>query len=239
MLRSSLSRPLRRQLTTYLSSPICRSRRNFVHTGASDGQKDAIQHSNEPQREDPSSIESASKDGTASGTGFSDKGEFEKSSPHLTGGEGLLTSSSGTPTPLPAPPHSFAASSSSNFEPLHTKPAQASGQDPSKATNSSAEPTSSSVDGSSTTTVPVYDLEKLKEQIRHWTENAAVAIRHHADEFTAVTKTRFSELGAQLNKVTGYEEIEALKRDVVAQGARFDEVFYFTGYSLTPLQRTG
>lgn len=62
------------------------------------------------------------------------------------------------------------------------------------------------------------ELDKLKRRIREWTEQTAVAVRTRADGFTAETKTTFSQLGQHLNKVTGYEEIEALKRNVVEQG---------------------
>lgn len=63
-----------------------------------------------------------------------------------------------------------------------------------------------------------YDLEVVKRRIREWTGQAAITVRTRADDFTAHTKTTFSQLGSQLNKVTGYEVIEALKRDVVEQG---------------------
>lgn len=63
-----------------------------------------------------------------------------------------------------------------------------------------------------------YDLEVVKKRIREWSEQAAIALRNRADDFTAHTKTTFSQLGSELNRVTGYEEIEALKRAVVEQG---------------------
>ncbi|KAJ3568374.1 hypothetical protein NP233_g5754 [Leucocoprinus birnbaumii] len=65
--------------------------------------------------------------------------------------------------------------------------------------------------------LPQYDLDVVKQRIREWTDQAAITLRERADGFTAQTKTRFSKLGAELNRVTGYEEIEALKREVVAQ----------------------
>jgi sensitive to high expression protein 9 len=54
--------------------------------------------------------------------------------------------------------------------------------------------------------------------MRQWTDETAVAVRTRADEFTSTTKTTLSQLGFHLNKMTGYEEIEALKRRVVEQG---------------------
>ncbi|KIL67915.1 hypothetical protein M378DRAFT_72892 [Amanita muscaria Koide BX008] len=61
------------------------------------------------------------------------------------------------------------------------------------------------------------NLEAIKQRLREWSEHTAVVVRTRADDFTARSKTKFSELGAHLNKVTGYEEIEALKRQVVEQ----------------------
>lgn len=54
--------------------------------------------------------------------------------------------------------------------------------------------------------------------MRQWTDKTAITVRSRADEFTSTTKSTLSQLGLQLNKVTGYEEIEALKRQVVEQG---------------------
>lgn len=68
--------------------------------------------------------------------------------------------------------------------------------------------------------VPPPNLDAIKQRLREWSEQTAVVIRTRADDFTARSKTTFSQLGAHLNKVTGYEEIEALKRQVVEQGAR-------------------
>lgn len=66
-----------------------------------------------------------------------------------------------------------------------------------------------------------YDLDLVKQRIRDWTDQAAITFRERADGFTAQTKTRFSQLGAELNRMTGYEEIEVLKKDVVEQGLCF------------------
>ncbi|KAF5362962.1 hypothetical protein D9758_007116 [Tetrapyrgos nigripes] len=55
-------------------------------------------------------------------------------------------------------------------------------------------------------------------------DEAAIKFRQSADDFTASTKITFSQLGAQLNKVTGYEEIEALKQRVVEQEGRINQV---------------
>ncbi|KAJ7164688.1 Mdm33 family-domain-containing protein [Mycena crocata] len=64
---------------------------------------------------------------------------------------------------------------------------------------------------------------ELKDRLRKWTDNTAIAVRGRADEFTSTTKTTFSQLGLHLNKMTGYEEIEALKRRVVEQETLINE----------------
>ncbi|KAI0793169.1 mitochondrial distribution and morphology family 33, partial [Irpex lacteus] len=58
----------------------------------------------------------------------------------------------------------------------------------------------------------------VKERLRTWAENAAVALRGRADQYTSSAIKSFAQLGRELNKVTGYQEIEALKRAVASQG---------------------
>jgi sensitive to high expression protein 9 len=71
-----------------------------------------------------------------------------------------------------------------------------------------------------------YDLDTIKERARDWMTLATAAfrqqtdeLRQRADQFTQKTSTKFFQLGSQLNRVTGYEQIEALKQRVVEQGA--------------------
>ncbi|KZT11980.1 uncharacterized protein LAESUDRAFT_719932 [Laetiporus sulphureus 93-53] len=72
---------------------------------------------------------------------------------------------------------------------------------------------------------PAVDhLQDIKERLRGWSENAATLLRQHIDEYTAAVAVTFSQLGRELNKVTGYGEIEALKRKVVEQEARIEDV---------------
>ncbi|KAG6854679.1 hypothetical protein C0991_003328 [Blastosporella zonata] len=66
------------------------------------------------------------------------------------------------------------------------------------------------------------DLEELKQRLRSWRHQAAVLFRTRADDFTARSKVTFSQLGSELNRVTGYEVIDALKREVVEQEARIN-----------------
>ena len=58
----------------------------------------------------------------------------------------------------------------------------------------------------------------LRGCITKATGDAAINIRKRADGFTAVTQVLFSEVGGQLNRATGYEDIELLKKKVEAQG---------------------
>ncbi|KAF8208657.1 Mdm33 family-domain-containing protein [Mycena galopus ATCC 62051] len=64
---------------------------------------------------------------------------------------------------------------------------------------------------------------ELKERMRQWADQSAIAVRTRADEFTSTTRSTLSQLGLHLNKMTGYEEIEALKRQVVEQETRILE----------------
>lgn len=59
---------------------------------------------------------------------------------------------------------------------------------------------------------------RMKTYLRDWSGNTAVAVRKRAEGFTATTEVLFSQLGSQLNKATGYEDIEVLKKNVVEQG---------------------
>ena len=82
------------------------------------------------------------------------------------------------------------------------------------------------VDGDSTVRRPP-NLDVIKQRLRVWSEQTAVVIRNRADDFTTRSKETFSQLGAHLNKVTGYEEIEARKGQVVRQGVYFFNFFFF------------
>ncbi|KAL1748351.1 Mdm33 family-domain-containing protein [Schizophyllum fasciatum] len=66
-------------------------------------------------------------------------------------------------------------------------------------------------------------LVKVKTRLRELAEATAINVRTRADEFTARSKSTFSQLGAELNRVTGYEEIDALKKDVVAREMHINE----------------
>lgn len=102
---------------------------------------------------------------------------------------------------------------------LGSDPSTTSAPSPPASPSSTRESTSDTPD--SWKNLSPYDLELVKQRIREWTDQAAVTFRERADGFTNQTKTKFSRLGAEMSKVTGYEEIEALKREVVQQGLFF------------------
>jgi hypothetical protein len=60
--------------------------------------------------------------------------------------------------------------------------------------------------------------ENAQSIIRRWSEQNSIAFRQRTDNLTARLATSFTRLGGEINKVTGYDEIEALKRQVVSQG---------------------
>ena len=63
-----------------------------------------------------------------------------------------------------------------------------------------------------------FDLDTLRTRFRQLSDRSAVTVRRRTDDFTAKAASTFSQLGSHLNRVTGYEEIEALKKQVVDQG---------------------
>ena len=65
---------------------------------------------------------------------------------------------------------------------------------------------------------PLLVAYNIKSRIWDWTKHTSINLRHYADDFTAKSKSTFSQLGSWLNQITGYEEIETLKRGVVKQG---------------------
>ncbi|KAJ7202816.1 sensitive to high expression protein 9 [Mycena pura] len=91
--------------------------------------------------------------------------------------------------------------------------------------HSSSELASSSSSTTSPGSIPSSSRSssELKDRLRGWAEDTAISVRGRADEFTSTTKTALSQLGFHLNRITGYEEIEALKRRVVEQETRINE----------------
>lgn len=71
---------------------------------------------------------------------------------------------------------------------------------------------------SSLNSPPPIDLVAIRSRLRDWGVLASTSVRRQADQFSKKATTSFSHLGLHLNRATGYEEIEALKRQVVEQG---------------------
>lgn len=67
-------------------------------------------------------------------------------------------------------------------------------------------------------------LANAKERLRGWSERTASQLRQRIDQYTASLAVTFSQLGKEINKVTGYGEIEVLKQRVVQQEARIEAV---------------
>ncbi|ESK85002.1 mitochondrial inner membrane protein [Moniliophthora roreri MCA 2997] len=111
-------------------------------------------------------------------------------------------------------------SSSSEQKPPASPPSSNSA---SPSTNTPEDRTFSDHSTSPNRTSTFLDLNTLRDNFRKWSDEAAINFRQKADDFTGSTKVTFSQLGSQLNKVTGYDEIEALKRQVVEQEARIKE----------------
>lgn len=75
--------------------------------------------------------------------------------------------------------------------------------------------------------ISACDLDTIKQRIGDWMVLATAGfkqqtdeLRQRTDEFTQKTSTKLSQLGSQLNRVTGYEQIDTLKQRVVEQEAR-------------------
>ncbi|KAG9315572.1 Mdm33 family-domain-containing protein [Chiua virens] len=71
----------------------------------------------------------------------------------------------------------------------------------------------------STSPRPV-NVETLQNRLKEWGVLASASLRHRTAHLSKHAKSTFSNLGLHLNRVTGYEEIDALKRRVVEQGSR-------------------
>ena len=62
------------------------------------------------------------------------------------------------------------------------------------------------------------DAEDMQTIIRRWSERHFIGLRQCTDSVVARLATSFTRLGGEINRVTGYEEIESLKRRVISQG---------------------
>lgn len=70
------------------------------------------------------------------------------------------------------------------------------------------------------TSQPTDSLSTFNGRMREWAHLAVKTVRERADVFSTQTKAAFSQLGGHLNRATGYDAIDVLKRQVVEQEAR-------------------
>ncbi|RPD77752.1 hypothetical protein L226DRAFT_435641, partial [Lentinus tigrinus ALCF2SS1-7] len=63
-------------------------------------------------------------------------------------------------------------------------------------------------------------LESFTTRMKDWSTEALKGMRQRGDEWTIKVARTFAQLGKELNRATGYEEIDQLKRKVVEQEAR-------------------
>lgn len=77
----------------------------------------------------------------------------------------------------------------------------------------------------------------MRDRVQQWSTQTATAFRQRIDQYTANLARSFSQLGKEINKLTGYGEIEELKRIVVTQGAyRVSFVLYHTTSQLCAIE---
>jgi len=81
--------------------------------------------------------------------------------------------------------------------------------------------TSSAVQTSKLSERNTVDLQaRVQQNLRSWTTQTSHTFRGHVDNFSSKAASTFSQLGGKLNEVTGYEEIEKLKKEVVCNEAQ-------------------
>jgi len=68
-----------------------------------------------------------------------------------------------------------------------------------------------------------YDLGLITKYIHQW----SMALQHRADNLALARGLVFSRLGSHINRVSGYEEIEALKKNVVEQGEYMNPILIY------------
>lgn len=70
------------------------------------------------------------------------------------------------------------------------------------------------------TSQPTDSVNVLIGRMRGWADLAVTTVRERANVFSTQATTTFSQLGGHLNRATGYDAIDVLKRQVVEQEAR-------------------
>lgn len=83
-----------------------------------------------------------------------------------------------------------------------------------------SETNSTPADKSSFKDAYAVQFDEAKARLFAWSALTHTRFRRNADVLSSRASARFSELGGKLNHVTGYHEIELLKKRVVEQGMR-------------------
>ncbi|KIK44344.1 hypothetical protein CY34DRAFT_80074 [Suillus luteus UH-Slu-Lm8-n1] len=93
--------------------------------------------------------------------------------------------------------------------------------------------------------ISTYDLDTIKQRIGDWMALATVGfkqqtheLRQRTDGFAQKTSTKLFQLGSQLNRVTGYEQIDALKQRARIKATRQAAREAKTAYDDAVLQRS-
>ncbi|KAI5117245.1 hypothetical protein M0805_001563 [Coniferiporia weirii] len=68
------------------------------------------------------------------------------------------------------------------------------------------------------------DVAAMKRRVYEWTMKNATRLRLRMDDFSETARIAFAQLGGRLNEVTGYREIEALKKLVVENENKMHEI---------------
>ncbi|KAI0826868.1 Mdm33 family-domain-containing protein [Trametes gibbosa] len=122
-------------------------------------------------------------------------------------------------TPLPPPDQRQSPQASST--PLSSaQPAEEPDAHPPPPPSPSSPPPSER--GPSANESSADKLEQLKAHFRELTHSSLQRMREQSDGFTRQVAHTFAQLGSELNRATGYAEIEELKRMVVHQEAKIN-----------------
>ncbi|OJT13631.1 Sensitive to high expression protein 9 -like protein, mitochondrial [Trametes pubescens] len=127
-------------------------------------------------------------------------------------------------TTIPPPDQRKEPTSEASNSTLSTPPPQeqsSAPQAPPQETQHPSSSESSSEHGSSETNADKLAL--IKAQFKELSHETLSRMRDRGDGFTRQVARTFAQLGSELNRVTGYGEIEVLKRRVVQQEAKIHE----------------
>ncbi|OSD07137.1 hypothetical protein PYCCODRAFT_1358708 [Trametes coccinea BRFM310] len=128
--------------------------------------------------------------------------------------KGPPPSSSSSATPLPAPSSSTTPHEGASPQPEDAEPSTSS---------SSSSSSASEKDSTQPRTDDADAIARIRAQLRELTHDAVRQTRERGDQFTVTVARTFAQLGKELNRMTGYEEIEALKRRVGEQEAKIHQ----------------